>query len=269
MQPASRSRRPSTPHCFFADSDDRGNSILVLDDLESQGARFVEPTTSVSAGVVARGLEYMARYHAATWMNPELAAVDWLRSDGPYRALRAENQLAWLWNEEHWHDYSRRPRFSALSPRLRNRELLRDASRALLCDWCNREPRVLCHGDAHIGQLYLLPDGEARLLDWQSAQFSHWAHDVSYFIVTSLSVDDRRRHERDLLAGYLANLQGFGVAQSPGFDTAFDSYRACALHGIGWVMCLVEMQPEESCVAITERISAAIIDLGTIGRLLG
>jgi hypothetical protein len=41
------------------------------------------------------------------------------------------------------------------------------------------------------------------------------------------------------------------------------------MHQVSWVMCLIEMQPEENCAAITERASAAAMDYGTIGRLLG
>src|SRR5690606_15374334 len=73
-----------TPRCFFADTDAEGNSVLVLDDLETQGAQFIEPVDAQSPDVIARGLEAVARYQAASWESPELKAHDYLMQGGFY-----------------------------------------------------------------------------------------------------------------------------------------------------------------------------------------
>ena len=83
-------------------------------------------------------------------------------------------------------------------------------------------------------------------------------------MVSGLSVADRRHHQRDLLDHYVKKLREFGVDNAPTTEETFQAFRAYALHGIGWVMCMVEMQPEDVCTAITERHSAAVIDLGSI-----
>lgn len=102
-----------TPDCLFADSDDDGNSVIVLDDLGRIGARFLEPTEAASPELIANGLEYIARYQAASWMDPDLWAVDWLRNGGSFDAADC---LAWIYDEAHWEDYSKRPRFQHWPP---------------------------------------------------------------------------------------------------------------------------------------------------------
>lgn len=254
-----------TPHCFFADTDGEGNSVLVLDDLEKVGARFIEPTEAQSPDVIARGLEAVARYQAASWESPELKASDYLMQGGFYTV---GNVLDWMYNEAHWEDYSHRPRFQALAPQFRDRELLLNTHRKLRDAWWPHGPLVLAHADAHVGQLYTLPDGEVRLLDWQCSRMGHWGFDPCNIIITGLSIEDRRSVARDLLQHYVGKLREFGVENGPTANDAFAALRAYTMHGLGWVMCMAEMQPEENCVAITERASAAAVDYNTIETVM-
>jgi hypothetical protein len=186
--------------------------------------------------------------------------------DGGFYAVG--NVLDWMYNEAHWEEYSKRPRFQALAPELRNREMLLTAHKKLKADWWTHAPLVLAHSDAHVGQLYTLPNGEVRLLDWQCVRMAHWGFDPCNIIVTGLSIDDRRHLAKDLLQHYVNKLDEFGVVNGPTLDDAYLALRAYALHGVGWVMCMVEMQPEENCLAVTERASAAVVDLNTIATIM-
>jgi len=254
-----------TPHCYFAEVDNEGNSVLVLEDLEAKGVRFIEPTEAQSPDTIANGLESVARYQAASWNSAELKRNDYLLNGGFWGV---GNVLDWMYNAEHWQDYSKRPRFQALAPELRDRELLLNAHRRVKNDWWTYGPLVLAHGDAHVGQLYQMPDGDVRLLDWQCVRLAHWGFDPSNILVSGLSIEDRRHHARDLLHHYVTKLSEFGVAHPPTVDDAFYAMRAYTIHGLGWVMCMVEMQPEENCTAITERASAAALDLDTIATIM-
>ena len=91
------------PHCYYADSDDDGNSLIVLDDLCKLGAKFCEPTAAGSPDAIASGLEAMARYHAATWMNAQLRADPWLSSGGSFDNA---NCLGWIYDQAHWDEYT-------------------------------------------------------------------------------------------------------------------------------------------------------------------
>jgi hypothetical protein len=254
-----------TPGCLYADSDEIGNSAIILDDLGRQGAQFVDAAQPGSPDLIGRGLEAIARYQAASWMAPEIQQDEWLRNGDCYHYA---DLLAWVWNKEYWVEYSKRPRFERLDPRLRDRDLLLKAHTCLREDWRLRDPWALSHGDSHYGQLYTLPGGEARFLDWQCCQLANWAYDVSYFMVSGPSVADRRKHARDLLAHYLERLGGYGVPNVPSLGAAYELFRAYALHGMGWVICMVEMQPEDVCSAMTERFSAALVDMDSVNVVL-
>lgn len=253
-----------TPYCYYAGSDSAGHSILVLDDLLEQGATFVDLQKAGAPDFIARALTSIARYQAASWMAPELYAHEWLRSGGSHHAY---DLPGWLYEPVRWAQYAQLPRYQKLPPNLRDPVKLERAHRFVLEDFCRRAPWALCHGDCHFGQAYVLPDGEVRLLDWQAIQIAHWAHDVSYFMAGAFSPQDRRHHERDLLHHYLRALQDFGVAQVPSEEEAWLAYRICVLHGIGWVMCPPEMQPEDNCATMAERYATAVFDHDSIGLI--
>ena len=65
-----------------------------------------------------------------------------------------------------------------------------------------RSPQTLLHGDPHIGNTYVLPDGEVGFLDWQVLRRGNWSLDLGYFVQGALTTEDRRRHERALLEQY-------------------------------------------------------------------
>ena len=121
--------------------------------------------------------------------------------------------------------------------------------------------RTLLHGDPHPANTYALPGGRTGFYDWQLARTGHWSHDVGYFLVGSLSIDDRREHERRLLAGYLDAL---GSAHDPA--GAWDRYRASPAFGLAtWLHTLSfgTFQPVELCLEMAARYAAAYVDLDT------
>ena len=98
-------------------------------------------------------------------------------------------------------------------------------------------PQTLCHGDTHIGNCYMLHDGRVGLLDWQLMARGYCLHDVTYALMTGLSVGTRRKHEGELLAHYRQQLKENGVANVPDADTIWLEYRRAAIWGvyIGWL----------------------------------
>lgn len=251
-----------SPDCYFAQREgETGNSLIIMDDLLTRQPRFFEPVEPVPVGLVQQAVGTLARIHASSWMDPLLASDPWLASGG---AWVRSNVIGWLYSDANWRIMSEAPRFRVLPSVLRDRDLLRETHIRLMGHW--RESAVsycLSHGDAHMGQGYVLPDGSVELLDWQCVMKNSWANDVAYFVGSALSIEDRRAFEKDILKFYLAELAARGI-RAPDFDEAFELYRAYAFHGIGWVCCKPEMQSEENCAAIAERSAAAVLDLGAI-----
>jgi aminoglycoside phosphotransferase (APT) family kinase protein len=73
-------------------------------------------------------------------------------------------------------------------------------------------PRTASHGDFRLDNL-LFQDGERRpvVVDWQTLSWAGASYDVAYFIGGCLTADDRRAHEKDLLAHYHRALCAGGV----------------------------------------------------------
>lgn len=92
-------------------------------------------------------------------------------------------------------------------------------------------------------------------------------HDVAYSIIGNLTIDERRAHHHDLLAGYAAALQHLGVQQPPSREEAWEAYRRHAMHGFMWAFTPVQMQPEDIVTAEGDRFGSAVRDLDTFGAL--
>ena len=131
----------------------------------------------------------------------------------------------------------------------------------------SQAPRTVLHGDTHIGNCYLLPDGTGGLLDWQLMRVANWANDVAYTIMTALDVEERRAGERPLLQSYLDELSSLGVAAPP-WDEAWERYRQQMPYGIAcWMVTPTAMYSEALLDALIRRCVVAADDLDSYAAL--
>jgi hypothetical protein len=137
-----------------------------------------------------------------------------------------------------------------------------------------RERFAPLHGDYRLDNLMFAPDGSTvAAVDWQTLSCGLPGRDVAYLIATSLSVEDRRRHERDLVEEHRDTLGEHGVRDYD-HDTAFEDYRVglmqCPLVIVlGAAFSTRTERGDAMFAAMIRRSSAAIRDLGTIGLLTG
>jgi hypothetical protein len=125
--------------------------------------------------------------------------------------------------------------------------------------------QTLAHGDAHIGNSYCLPDGRIGFIDLQVAHVGSWMNDTAYFLCSALTTENRRRHEKELLARYLEALGKAGAAP-PSFDQAWERYRQGPTYGLMiWLhnVGLGGYKTDEISLEVIRRFSAAFEDLGT------
>jgi hypothetical protein len=247
------------PHCLSAEVEP-GQGIIVLEDLTARGVSFPDVVQGLSPDTIARGLEAMAAWQAATW-GVRAPRPRWL----PVGCRAAREALQVLLQEPVFATLADRAILPPLPSELRNADAVRTAYRALWAEDDAAE-QALSHGDAHIGQLYLDPHAGPAFLDWQGACLAPWACDVAYFIGGALSPADRCRHERHLLAHYLEALASRG---GPALDVeeAWLSYRQHTLHGFIWAVTPTHLQPEPVVVALAKRYLAAIDDHGPVALL--
>jgi aminoglycoside phosphotransferase (APT) family kinase protein len=223
-----------------------------MDDVVSLGGRFFDPQQPYSIDTCRDTLDQLARLHAGTWDDARWD-VDWLE---PRVAAMATayptDALQTLLDDG---------RGDGVAP-----ELL-DAARlqAAMLRFAETAPTCVVHGDTHSGNAYLDADGRACWLDWQVVQRGHWSLDVSYHLGTVLSTEDRRAHERDLVAHYVDALGAHG-APAPSFDDAWASYTL----GFTWGFFLWTITRISSRAVVLlhfPRLAAAIADHETFRRL--
>jgi hypothetical protein len=127
-----------------------------------------------------------------------------------------------------------------------------------------RGPVTLLHADAHIGNTYVLPDDGVGFLDWQVVRRGNWSQDLGYFLVGSLTIEDRQAHEQALVEAYVDEL---GLVDP---SEAWLRYRASAVYGLTiWLSTLGTdgYQRHEVSLALAERYAAAHLDLDAAGAL--
>ena len=128
---------------------------------------------------------------------------------------------------------------------------------------------TLLHADPHVGNTYLLPGNRVGFLDWQVCRRGSWAQDVAYFLVSALTVEDRRSSEHHLVAAYRDAL---AVAAGERPSEAETCMRYASSHPYGLAVWLAthrsdRAQSPEVCRALIERFAAAFMDHGSLDAL--
>jgi hypothetical protein len=235
--------------------------VIVMEDVTRRGGEPRDATQPFTVEQAERGVRGLATLHSRYWGEDALAipALAWLE---PFRATPGWQQpLLGL----------ARSALDTLAGRLPDEvvartaeELLDQAVRSM--DSFGLGTQVLLHADPHIGNTYLLPDGDVGFLDWQVCHRGSWAHDLAYFVVSALTVDDRRGAEQRLLRAYYDTLD-VPAGQRPTFEEVQRRYDAA--HAYGLVVWLAthgnhpRAQTPEVCRALIDRYAAAYVDSRT------
>lgn len=95
-------------------------------------------------------------------------------------------------------------------------------------------PLTLHHLDFRLDNMLFEPQGgrwPLAVLDWQSVAVGPGVLDVGYFIGAGLTLENRRKHEEDLLRLWLEHMRGYGVTDYS-WDDAWAHYRHYMLQGV-------------------------------------
>lgn len=245
---------------FGLTQTDPVQGIVALEDLQARGVTFARATRPLSVTLARAGLDALAALHGQSWGDdrPRRLGVEPLLGDTTEPILR--DFLAAL------PERFAAPRAFAAAVVLHEPDRLRAAYAAYRAQ-VQRGAVCVVHGDAHIGNAYVEPDGRVGFVDWQTVTVGSWVHDVNYFLVSALDVPDRRAHERDLLGHYLKALATYGVS-APGLDEAWRAYRRATVHGfLSWLCNLDVWQPAEVNTATYARFGMAMVDHDTYAAL--
>lgn len=237
---------------------------LLLEDLSLRDAVFPSAVRDNSLTEVRAVLDQMARLHAMFWDSPRLTGdLRWYQSHvaGSLHD-RMDAALPYTISGDIAINPFKRELVASLGTDVPVLHALYNA----LQQHQATLPQTILHGDGHIGNTYLLPDGVAGLLDWQLTARGAWAHDINYLIITALDVETRRAEERALLGYYLERLREFGVASPPSAQDAWLEYRRAILWSfyVGWLTTPIANYGEALNRANLTRTGTAVRDHDTL-----
>lgn len=243
---------------FYGGGWTRTSAVVVSEDVEASGGRPNTPASPLTVDEVADGLSQLARLHARFWGLPLPEDLSFVR---PWRLGRGWAPLSAASLRHGLAVLERAGRPDLVPPQLGAARLEREFRASSLR--AREGPMTLLHGDPHPGNTYRPATGGVGFYDWQLVRTGNFTHDVSYFVVSCLSVEDRRRYERELLSEYLAVLAVLGVG-APTAKAAWAAYRSSPAFGYGtWLHTLSagRFQARDACLAVLERFAAAYCDL--------
>jgi hypothetical protein len=256
------------PLSYFADWDDDGSGqgVVVMEDLGRSPGAFGLSDDHLGIDAVATGLETLARVHAAMWDDPRLDSYEWL----PHSMGTANDTEQVI---EYWH-YIRfnltDPAYQSVvppwvyeRPELMNQVL--DELSAYEHDLAG--PRCLVHGDAHQGNSFLRADGQRVWVDWQLVRRGTPWRDVSYFILSCLTVEERRRADRDLVEHYRQHLMALGAQGVVDAESAWQQFMRWPGYGTQAWLGNINLWGQRNGAEMVKRHFAASEDYDTVGLL--
>ncbi|GAA4537362.1 ecdysteroid 22-kinase family protein [Mycobacterium paraffinicum] len=250
------------PYAFGAAFDPwTGRYLLVLEDLPAESCEFpdtLHPLSPEQAGLI---VELLADLHATFWNR--------LPRDG-------RGPLGWLYTPSG--DVT-----SVLTGSLMHASIKRLAERTeipvesgrfiadnyrAVAALIDTPPHTVMHGDAHPGNMYF-HGGKAGLLDWQAVRRGHPSRELAYTLITSLTPEDRRATQRELLDDYRRSLAAAGGPELDR-DELWLRFRQAALYA--YVAPLITagmggMQVEDIAMEGLRRGVEALDDLETVAAL--
>jgi aminoglycoside/choline kinase family phosphotransferase len=251
------------PRCYRADFDPATiDFLLLLEDISS--ARQGDQLAGCTPDEAAVAIDELPKLHAPRWGDTTLASLDWLHRNPPEGVAMSAMFIASLF-----------PGFRERYDGRIDADVMAVAERlmadlpAYLGD--RAEPWTVTHGDYRLDNLlFALPGAAAAdappvaVVDWQTVVYGPGVSDVSYFIGAGLLPDDRRIHERDLVAQYHAGLVAAGVGL--GWDDCWEQYRRYTFGGLIMAIAasmLVEQtgRGDDMFVAMAQRHGRHALDL--------
>ena len=249
------------PTCYFADADDDGAFLLLLEDLGTTGCTMSDGTWGVPRDLAPAALADLAALHVQFEDEAQLATIrPWVSMNPPGASGFTSTMLRHVVDT--------------------HRDILSDAYVAVaemyIADpvqvdalWHSGRQTVI-HGDAHICNVFF--DGpRVGFLDWGLLAVSTPMRDVTYFLTVAMDPDDRRAAEVDLLHHYLDVRNSLGGTEIA-FDDAWQAYRMHAGYGVlASFLSLVPPYNGEDQLAFSEafraRATAALDDLETVDAM--
>ncbi len=212
-----------TPNVLFAAIDSATHAFcLIMEDLAP--ALPGDQIAGCDPDVASLAMTQATLLHAPRWGDASLCAFDWLGAQTPELSAMGQQMYQQLF-----------PGFiKRYQARLATEHI--EIARSLgsnFAYWASSYdgPLTVTHGDFRLDNMLFGGAYPLTIVDWQTPGHGAAMSDVSYFLGAGLTTEVRRRHERDLVAGYHEQLMARGVS-GYSFDECWDHYRRFSFSGL-------------------------------------
>jgi len=247
--------------CLYSNLDDDGWFTIVLDDFSAiaqQGDVLVGGTIEQAKLAMTE----LAKLQAPFWNSEEWLAKSWLNPAGAAPLYDIPPMALEPFLDRFGHAFSDTlvDVFRRVFPK----------SKAWFALW--PRPLTMTHGDFRLDNMLLGSTDSApaiTTIDWQTIKMGPPLMDVAYYLGACLSTEQRRKHEREILQNYQAELSKRGIDYT--WEQLWEDYRFCALYGV--LLCAFAVRVpqttrgDEMFVLSATQYAQMAIDLDAISHL--
>jgi hypothetical protein len=239
-------------------------ATLVLKDITNIGFSLGSPGDALTFAQAALVVEQLADFHAHFWNKENITQTySWLA--GPVRRLEdfLGSAMAVPLMKRGLHKAGNLVPLKLHAQAIHYARYRREA----MC-FLAKAPQTLIHHDCHPGNLFW-NQSKPGLLDWQLVRFGEGISDVAYFLATSLSTENRRLNEAELIALYAQCLIDKGVVEV-NTNLLMQRYRAHLIYPFEAMLVTLAiggMMNVESNHELIRRTVAAVDDLDVFGAI--
>jgi len=223
----------ATPDLYACWYDGQSAEYLILQELIDFD-ESIDQINGISIPEAKLVIQEIAGLHAFWWKNQALEDLPWLpRLDDNRRRtnLPTVTRLGW---ESLRNVLSEQE----LDPPSVSADALAEKIDNLLCTISDNE-RTLVHSDLRADNLLFSQTGDSVVIvDWQGCCTAPPVFDLTYFLIQSLTIDDRRENEEKLLDYYAQALSNRGVRLAK--DVIYEIYTGSILYGLA-IACAIPL----------------------------
>ncbi len=243
------------PEVYFTLIDEpRLDFVMVMEDIAARGGDLRDATRPLSVDQVRNGVRSLARLHAAFWGDRLLSypQLSWVEPFVAWRGMATGIDIGLQ-------------RLGDSIPtqvaHMSGRQIMRDVWVPFVATLATGG-QTLLHGDAHVGNTYVLADDEVGFLDWQVVRRGNPSVDLGYFLQGACTIEDRRSAEHELVEEYRRALN-LPADELPSSRELWLRYRASSAHGLAlWLVTAAsDWQRFEVSAALSQRYATAFVDL--------
>lgn len=215
-----------TPRCYFNAFDpSNGDFVLLLEDLAP--AVVGDQVAGCTIEHMNLAIRELAKFQAKWWCSPELEKLEFMpgiHAEWNVAALEENYPPCWEPFLEFTKEY--------LTPAVRDAgERFGHQLRTLMNRFGDDLPTTIVHGDYRLDNMFFGAPGsgsEFAVIDWQISSRAGGVFDVAYCVAGSLTPEDRRARERDIVKLYHDTLVEHGVKDYD-FAQCWEDYRLSTL----------------------------------------